>query len=109
MKNIWPASLGLSLILAAAFGLAGCGSLPPGQTGAPQAATVAYVWGSNYPTFDGGPPQTILQYSTISPQASSPVGTLTLPSSCNGGPIATDYVGQLYVACFSPSSSPWIL
>ena len=28
MKNIWPASLGVSVILAAAIGLAGCGSVP---------------------------------------------------------------------------------
>jgi len=95
-------------ILASCLCLAGCS----GTTGTPTAgppSTSAYVWGSNIPTFDGGPPQTILKYSTVSPQVNSPVSTLTLPSSCNGGPITVDSNGQLYVACFSPSSSPQIL
>jgi len=86
--------------------LAGCA----GFWGCPaREATRAYVWGDNYPPYDGGPAQTILAYSTVSPQASSPLSTLTLPTTCNGGPIAMDSQGRLYVGCFSPSASPQIL
>jgi hypothetical protein len=95
--------LGLS-VLACCVGLTACSNPSSGPP-----ATVAYVWRTNYPTFDGAAPQTIGQYSTASPQASSPVSTLTLPFSCDGGPIATASDGELYVACYSPSAAPQIL
>jgi hypothetical protein len=87
--------------------LTGC-ARTTGNPAPPLAATSAYLWGDNVPNYSGGPPQTILKYSTVSP-TSSPIGTLTVPSTCNGGSIAEDADGQLYVACFSAPSSPLIL
>jgi len=95
--------LGFS-VLACCVGLTACSNPASGPP-----ATVAYAWRTNDPSFDGTVPETIGQYSTVSPQASSLVGTLTLPLSCTGGPIATASDGQLYVACFSPSSAPQVL
>ncbi len=94
MKNLGPTSLGVSAILAAAIGLAGCGS----ATSAPPAyvntapATVAYVNGSSATG--------IAAYSAVPANDGSFVGLLTLPPSplYYGGPIATDPNGQIYVA-----------
>jgi hypothetical protein len=67
--------------------------------GAP--ATVAYIWGND----NDYEPQTILEFSVSAPNSTSPLAILSLPASCNGGPLATDSVGELYVACFSPATS----
>jgi hypothetical protein len=108
MKNRLAGRILGSSALACCLGLTACSTMTGNPAPGPP-ATVAYVWRTNYPTFEGAAPQTIGQYSTATPQASSPVGTLTLPFSCDGGPIATASDGQIYVACFSPSSSPQIL
>jgi hypothetical protein len=113
MRNRWLRRVGLwragstAAVLCCVL-LAACSGVP-GKSTPGSAATAAYVWGNNYPIFDGGPQQTILTYSTASLQPSSPQATLTLPPSCNGGPIATDSSGQLYVACFSPTSASTVL
>jgi hypothetical protein len=113
MKNIWPASFALSVTLAAAI-LAGCGSgtsrsaspdLWPHRQPPSQAATVAYTWGISA---GNGTPLTILERS-VSPGSDSPIATLILPASCNGGPFAVDSAGQLYVACFISAFDSQIL
>jgi hypothetical protein len=113
MKNgrpphgIWD----LLIILASSFYLWGCsgGTFPTATSVAPP--TVAYVWGNDYPTYYVDSPQTILEYSTASPETGSSIGTLILPTTpCNSGEaLAVDSQGQLYVACFNTSSPPQIL
>jgi hypothetical protein len=94
MKNGWAESFGLVMTLAAAIGLAGCGSVtnpsPAYINTAP--ATVAYVNGSIAAGIAG--------YSTVPANNGSLVGLLTLPPSplYYGGPLATDPSGQIYVA-----------
>jgi hypothetical protein len=98
------------MIFAGSFCLCGClGTVPPVTSAAP--ATVAYVWGYNYPDYGGGNPQTVLEYSALTPQSSSSIGTLTLPvNPCNfGGSMAVDSEGLLYVACFTNKAAPQIL
>lgn len=113
MRNRWTMRIGLrwagsgAAVLSCIF-LAACSGVP-GKPTPGSAATAAYVWGNNDPIFDGGPQQTILTYSASSLQPNSPQATLTLPLSCNGGPMAMDSIGQLYVACFSPTSPLTVL
>jgi hypothetical protein len=94
VKNIGPASFGVSAILAAAIGLVGCGSVtnPSPVYVNTEPATVAYVNGSSAAG--------IAAYSTVPANDGSFVGILTLPSSplYYGGPLATDPIGQIYVA-----------
>ena len=108
MKNRGRTRSRLSIVLAGCVCLPGCSSQPANYTNTGP-ATIAYVWGDNYPTYDGGPAQTVLAYSTTQLQASSPLGALTLPTTCNGGPIVMDSLGQLYIGCFSSSGPPQIL
>ncbi len=99
MKNIGPASLGVSAILTAAVGLAGCGSVTSSsaapelghhiQTQPSQPATVAYVFGQTESGVGA-----MLQYSTAPGNNSSPVASLQAPQ----GSIATDSTGQIYIA-----------
>jgi hypothetical protein len=103
-----PEKLGIAILIASCICFSACGGVST-STVNNGPTTVAYVWGSNYPTFDGGTAQTIQEFSTVSPNSTSPIATLTLPVSCDGGPLVTDSQGQLYVACFSPSSAPSIL
>jgi hypothetical protein len=107
MRHNHSRRLALVFLFACCACLAGCGGTSATPNGTP--ATVAYMWGNDYPTFDDGPAQTILEFSIASPKSTSPLGTLTLPFSCDGGPLATDSLGQLYVACFSPTSAPLVL
>ena len=111
MKSNWPTRSGFAVILAGCIWLFGCSSLPPGMvntgTGATKpAATVAYAWGVSA---GNGDPLTILEYSTVSPNAGDVIGTLTLPSLFNGGPIASDSYGQIYVGGLNSSNQPQIL
>ena len=115
MKNNWPTRSGFAVILAGCIWLFGCSSLPPGNvitgtntgTGATKpAATVAYAWGVSA---GNGDPLTILEYSTVAPNTGSVIGTLTLPALFNGGPIASDSLGQLYVGGLNSSNQPQIL
>jgi sugar lactone lactonase YvrE len=89
MKNIWPVCFGLSVILAAAIGLAGCGTLsnpsPVNTNTAP--ATLAYVFG-----VESGQ-MVMTEYSTVSANNGSPVGSL----QAGQGSIATDSAGQIYI------------
>jgi hypothetical protein len=88
MKNSWRARSELSVTLAGVICLSGCSNLPSYSNTAP--GTVAYMIGS--------PSSTIVGYSTAPANNGSPVGTLTLPPSYWAGPVATDSVGQIYVA-----------
>lgn len=98
MKNIRPASLGLSMILAVAIVLAGCGSpsSPSPVNTAP--ATLAYVFGVESGTYG------MLTYSTAPANSGSPVGSLQ--AAGQQGPIATDSAGQIYVVGGNPDGLP---
>ena len=86
MKNIWPVSSGLSMILSAAIILAGCGATNPSPVNTAP-ATLAYVFG-----VESGLP-VMMEYST----APSNSGTSVRSIEAVQGPIATDSTGQIYI------------
>lgn len=87
MKNIWPASFGLSAILAAAIVLAGCGTSPSPVSTAP--ATLAYV-------FSAASGQMVMtEYSTAPANSGTIIASLS--AGPGQGPIATDASGQIYI------------
>jgi hypothetical protein len=97
MKNIWPVSLGLPLILAVAIDLASCGGAPnssPAYTNS-SPATLAYVFGVESGTFG------MLTYSTAPANNASPVAGVR--AAGQEGPIATDSAGQIYIGGNDPA------
>jgi hypothetical protein len=100
VKNIGPASFGVSAMLAAAVGLASCGSATNGTPAyvntAP--ATLAYVFGVESGTYG------MLTYSTAPTNDGSPVASLQ--TAGQQGPIATDSAGQIYVVGGNPNGVP---
>jgi len=89
VKNVWSASLGLSLVLAAAISLAGCGGPPNPSPVNTAPATLAYVFGVESGTYG------MLTYSTAPANNGSPVASLR--AAGQQGPIATDSAGQIYI------------
>ena len=111
MKNSWQKRSGFLVILAGCICLVGCSSMVRGNANTgpvatKPSATVAYAWGVSA---GNGDPLTILEYSTVSSNAGTVIGTLILPSLFNGGPIASDASGQLYVGGLNSSIQPQIL
>jgi len=98
MKNKWPATVGLSLILTGAACLVGCSSIAhrSGSTGTNNGsgpATVAYAF--SYPRGQ------INEYSTVN---GSLLGTLTVPTPYTAQQFATDGNGQIYVTGCGPTN-----
>jgi hypothetical protein len=97
MKNIWPASFGISAILSAVIILAGCGVTNPSPVNTAP-ATLAYVFGVDSGTHG------MLTYSTVPANNGSPVAGLR--AAGQQGPIATDSAGQIYIVGANPDRVP---